>query len=138
MSYSEAMAKHYQDKTNNSIIKVGDVVEFKNYEDMTDDENLSIPKDRFPKSGKVREVMEQVDEVLFFFIERSTCVFSSKSVARVISDVDDVDSFSPGEEVWVKATVNVCYDDVIFINPVERFVDKDNVLHRTPEHSIVK
>ena len=46
-----------------------------------------------------------------------------------------------GDEVWVKTTVNVCYDDTVFINPVERFVDKDNLKkakHEEPDCFIVK
>ena len=190
-------------------LKVGDVVEFKKYEDMAENESLSIPKDRFPKSGKIREVTDLVDDVLFFFIEGSTCIFSSKSiaskkeesdmqlkagdivefkkyedmnddeivliskekfpkygkvkevypdgcffieespywyssesVARVISDVDDIDNFNPGDEVWVKTTVNSYYKNTVFLNPIERFVNKDNVLkivkRKEPEHFIVK
>lgn len=121
-------------------LKVGDIVEFKKYEDMEYDEMALYPKDEFPEYGRVEKVIVIDENHIHFFIEESPYSFSYKTIVRVISDVNDVDvdSFSPGEEVWVKETVNVCYDDVIFINPVERFVDKDNVLHRTPEHPIVK
>ena len=119
-------------------LKIGDIVEFKKYEDMTDDENLSIPKDRFPKSGKVREVMEQVDEVLFFFIEKSTCVFSSKSIARVISDVD-INSLKRGDEVLVKAMIKDTFNEFAELIPL---VEKSDILkkikRKEPEHFIVK
>jgi len=117
-------------------LKVGDIVEFKKYEDMTDDEKAFIIEGFFPKYGKVKEIRSDGH----FIIESSGLVFNPKSIARVISDVD-VDSFKPGDEVWVKTTVNVCYDDTVFINPVERFAKKYNlkkVKHEEPERFIVK
>ena len=117
-------------------LKVGDIVEFKKYEDMTDDEKAFIIEGFFPKYGKVKEIRSDGH----FIIESSGLVFNPKSIARVISDVD-VDSFKPGDEVWVKTTVNVCYDDTVFINPVERFAKKYNlkkVKHEEPECFIVK
>jgi len=66
-------------------LEIGDIVEFKKYEDMAEDENLSISKDEFPQSGKVRKVTDLIDDVLFFCIEGSTRIFSSKSIADNIS-----------------------------------------------------
>ncbi|MBF7103431.1 hypothetical protein [Pediococcus pentosaceus] len=112
-------------------LKVGDVVEFKKYEDLSFDEMALFSKDEFPQSGKVKKVIVgNKEKVIYFFIEGNQYSFGAKSVSRVISDVGDVDinSLNPGEEVWVKATVNVCYDDVVFLNPIERFINKDNVL----------
>lgn len=119
-------------------LKVGDVVEFKKYEDMTEDEISCIAGKYFPKSGKIAEIRSDGS----FFIEHSLYIFNPESVARVIGDVDDVDSFTPGEEVWVKTTVNSYYKNTVFLNPIERFVNKDNVLkivkHETPERFIVQ
>ena len=117
-------------------LEIGDIVEFKKYEDMTDDENMWIGKKFFPLSGKVKEInVSGCDR--YFRITGSEYIFSKESVARVISDADDVENFNPGEEVWIKATVNVCYDDTIFINPVERFLNKNDVL-KTQEHFIIQ
>lgn len=63
-------------------LKVGDVVEFKKYEDMTKDEKTFIPEEAFPKHGKISEIINDN----FFFIEDYGYTFNQKSVARVISD----------------------------------------------------
>lgn len=65
-------------------LKVGDIVEFKKYEDMSWDETLAIPKNKFPKSGKVTKVIDPNGEVVYFYIKGNPCSFSSKSVARVV------------------------------------------------------
>jgi len=124
-------------------LKVGDIVEFKKYEDMAGGENIGISEEYFPSSGNVKEInVNDCDR--YFCISESPYVFSKGSVARVISDIGDVNinSLNPGDEVLVKATVNSCYDDTVFINPVERFLNKDDVLkivkHKEPEHFIVK
>lgn len=71
-------------------LKVGEVVEFKNYEGLGFDETLSIPKDEFPKSGKITKVTVPGEGVTFFMIEGSTCIFSEKSVSKVVSCKDNV------------------------------------------------
>lgn len=71
-------------------LKVGDVVEFKKYEDMSDYESISVPKDKFPKFGKVASATTPIDGVTFFTIEGSTNLFKTASVVRVIIDADDV------------------------------------------------
>lgn len=121
-------------------LKVGEVVEFKKYDDMTGSEDMGINEESFPKYGKITEIGNDG----FFFIEGCGFLFNPKSVTRVISDVDEIDvnSLKPGDEVLVKATVNSCYDDTVFINPVERFLNKDDVLktakHKEPECFIVR
>jgi len=117
-------------------LKVGDIVEFKKYENMTNDENMWISKRFFPKYGTVEKVENNLD---LFNIVGSQYTFSKGSVARVISDVDN---FNPGDEVWVKTTVNSYYKNTVFLNPIEHFVNKDNVLkilkRKEPEHFIVQ
>ena len=121
-------------------LKLGDIVEFKKYEDMNDDERMWINRDNFPKSGKIA----LIENNGLFIIEGCEYILNPGSVARVISDVDgvDIDSLNPGDEVLVKATVNSCYDDTVFINPVERFLNKDDVLkvlkRKEPERFIVQ
>jgi len=137
MSYSEAVAKHYQDKASKSKIKVGDVVEFKKYEDMTYDEISHIDRDFFPKSGKVSEIKNDG----FFTIEYSGYVFHPESVAKVISDIDDYDSgvIREGDEVLVKATVKKVFNGFLQINPSVDKTDVTQILKRKkPENFIVK
>lgn len=106
-------------------LKIGDVVEFKKYEDMTDDERVMIDKDHFPSSGKVKEInTNNCDE--YFLIAESPYVLCKGSVARVISDVDDVDinSLKPGDEVLIKATIGEVRKNHIWVS----WVDKSDVV----------
>ena len=70
-------------------LKIGDVVEFKNYEDMFENETACIDEKYFPKYGKVTEIKSDT----IFSIEDSGYLFNPKSVARVIesAEVDEVD-----------------------------------------------
>ena len=117
-------------------LKVGDIVEFKKYEDMNDDEIFYIDRDFFPKSGKITEIKNDG----LFTIEDYGYVFNPKSVARVISDVGgvDIDSLNPGDEVLVKATIGEFRKNHIGVS----WVDKSDVVEilkrKEPEHFIVK
>ena len=112
-------------------LKVGDIVEFKNYEDMTDDENMWINRDNFPKSGKIAVIENNG----LFIIEGCEYIFNPESVARVISDID---SLKPGDEVLVKANIFETKGDYIWISWVNK-KDIVKVLKRKkPEHFIVK
>jgi len=120
-------------------LKIGDVVEFKNWEYMEDNESKYFVGGFSPRSGKIAEIRNNGS----FLVEDRKHVFNQKSIARVISNEDDVDisSLKPGDEVWVKTTVNVCYDDTVFINHVERFAKKYNlkkVKNEEPDCFIVK
>jgi len=122
-------------------LKVGDIVEFKNYADMSVDDTALITEDRFPESGKVTEVNELDNELTIFNIEGSPYVFNSGSVARVISDVYDIDinSLKPGDEVLVKATVKDTFNEFAELIPLVDKTDITKVLKRKePEHFIVK
>jgi len=118
-------------------LKVGDVVEFKKYEDMTVSETMLISEEIFHKYGKITEVVS--DD--FFYIEGYGYLFNPKSVARVISDVDgvDINSLNPGDEVLVKATVKTVFDGFIRIKSSVGRADVTKILKRKePEHFIVK
>jgi len=118
-------------------LKVGDVVEFKKYEDMTVSETMLISEEIFHKYGKITEVVS--DD--FFYIEGYGYLFNPKSVARVISDVDgvDINSLNPGDEVLVKATVTTVFDGFIRIKSSVGRADVTKILKRKePEHFIVK
>lgn len=118
-------------------LKVGDIVEFKKYEDMTDDEVMCISEEFFPKTGKITGI----ENSGFFIIERSSYMFNPKSVARVVSDVDDYDLgvIRKGDEVLVKATVEEVFNGFLQINSSIDKTDVTQILKRKkPENFIVK
>ena len=122
-------------------LKIGDIVEFKNYADMSVDDTALIMEDRFPESGKVTEVNELDNELTLFSIEGSPYVFNSGSVARIISDVDDVDinSLKPGDEVLLKANVNEVFEDHVYVTSKIYKKSVVKILKRKePERFIVK
>ena len=119
-------------------LKVGDSVVFKKYEYMTDEEQTGISKESFPKFGKVSEVYNTMKR---FNIEGSPYVFNSGSVARIISDVDDVDvdSLKKGDEVLVKATIKDTFNEFAELIPLVKKTDVTKILKRKePEHFIVQ
>ena len=114
-------------------LKVGDIVEFKNYEDMNDDENMWISEELFPKSGKI----EKIRNDCFFTIEDCGFLFNPKSVARVISDDVDINSLKPGDEVLVKANLNEIFEDNIYVTSKKKKKNVVKILKRKePEHFI--
>ncbi len=121
-------------------LKVGDVVEFKKYEDTTDDERMMIDKNHFPLSGKVKEInVNDCDRC--FCITGSKLIFHKGSVARVISDADDVDinSLNSGDEVLAKVTVKKVFNGFIQVEPSVDKTDVIDILKRkAPEQFIVK
>jgi len=119
-------------------LKVGDTVEFKKYEDMTEDEIACIGRKYFPKSGKITEIRNDG----FFTVEYYGYIFNPKSVARVIGDVDDVDvnRLKVGDEVLMKATIRKISGNHVSISWVNN--NKGDVVkvlkHKEPEHFIVQ
>lgn len=119
-------------------LKVGDIVEFKKFEDMTDDECMMIDMDSFPSSGTVRKVFNNFD---FFCIEGKSYAFNVKSVARIISDVDDVDisNLNVGDEVLAEVTVKGIFANGIRISSQIKTSGVVKILKRKePEYFIVK
>jgi len=118
-------------------LKVGDVVEFKNYEDMFGDEIVSVPEGEFPKYGKVEAVTVDNENVLYFSIEGSQYGFSERSVSRIICDVD-INNLNEGDEVLSKVTVKKVFDGFIQINSSVGRTDIVDILkHEEPECFIV-
>lgn len=120
-------------------LKVGDVVEFKKYEDIDYDERVLLSEEKFPKSGKVKEVITAHEKDLYFSIEESPYWYSTGSVARVISGVDDIDidSLKPGDEVLMKVTVGEIRENYIWVSWVDKS-DIVKVLKRKEERFIVQ
>ena len=119
-------------------LKVGDVVEFKKYEDLGVNETISVPEGEFPKYGKVAAFIVDNENVLYFSIEGSQYGFSERSVARIICDVD-ISSLNEGDEVLVKVTVKKVFDGFIKINSSVGRTDIVDILkHEEPECFIVK
>lgn len=118
-------------------LKVGDIVEFKNYEDMTDDENMWINRDDFPKSGKIAVIENNG----LFIIEGCEYIFNPESVARVISDVDDYDLgvIRKGDEVLAKVNVKGVFVDKVRISSQIEKTDIVKILKRKePERFIIQ
>lgn len=118
-------------------LKVGDIVEFKNYEDMSFGDRAFISEKFFPKSGKIKKInVNGLDE--FFNIVGNPCAFSKKSVARVISD-SDLRTIRKGDDVLVKATVEEVFNGFIQINSSVDKTDVTKILKRkAPERFIVQ
>ena len=116
-------------------LKVGDVIEFKKYEDMNDVERIMLGEDAFTSFGTVSKVINGLD---VFSIEGESFYFSFESVARVISNAD-INELNIGDEVLVKSTVKTVFDGFIQINPL---VDKEDITkilkRKEPEIFIVK
>ena len=122
-------------------LKVGDIVEFKKYEDMSYNDRAFISEKFFPKSGKVKEInVNGIDE--FFNILGNPCTFSKVSVSRVISDVDDIDvnSLKPGDEVLMKAVIRKINGNHVSFSWVNN--NKGDIVkilkRKEPDHFIVK
>ena len=99
-------------------LRVGEVVEFKKYDDMTGGEVMGISKDLFPKYGKITEVVS--DD--FFYIEDYGYLLNPKSVTRIVSDAN---RFNQGDEILVKATVKKDFGTFL---QIEHSVDKSDVV----------
>ena len=118
------------------VLEVGDFVEFKKYEDMTEDEIACISGKFFPKSGKIAKIRNDG----FFTIEDYGYLFNPESVARVINDVDDVDvnSLKVGDEVLIKATIGEVRKNHIWIPLVDKSDVVEILKRKEPEYFIVQ
>lgn len=113
-------------------LKIGDVVEFKKYENMNDEEKAFILDKSFPKYGKVKEI----EECGAFLIENCGYVFNPNSVATVISSSNN---FNPGDEVLVKATVKMVFRDSLQVDAMIDGADVIKVLkHVKPNCFVVQ
>lgn len=116
-------------------LKVGDLVAFKKYEEMTDEERSGISKDSFPEFGKVSEISNGNK---WFYIEDEPYMFSQGSVDCII--VKGVtNEINVGDEVLMKATIRKISGNHISFSWVNNNKgDVVEVLKRKEEHFIVQ
>lgn len=100
-------------------LKVGDLVAFKKYEDMTDEERVGISMDSFPEFGKVSEIYNSIG----FQIEEEPYAFNQGSVDYIIVKAVTGD-INVGDEVLIKATVGEVKGNSIWVS----WVSKDDVV----------
>jgi len=117
---------------NDGDIEVGDLVAFKKYEDMTEEEHFRIKEEFFPEFGKVKII----DNDGCFRIEDSGYWFKIGSVDYIIAK-SETNDIHVGDEVLVKTTVGKVKGNNIWAS----WVSKDDVvkvLKRKEERFIVK
>lgn len=115
-------------------LKVGYLVAFKKYEDMTDEERSVISKDSFPEFGKVSEISNGNK---WFYIEDDPYMFSQGSVDYIIVK-GSTEKINVGDEVLVKATVSSTNGKLLWLEPIIFKEEVVKVLKRKEEHFIVQ
>ena len=117
-------------------LKVGDIIEFKKYEDMNSDERMMLDKDSFPLFGTVKKVFNNFN---FFYIEEKPYYFNAESVARVINDNDALDVIKNSDEALVRTIVKEVFNEFL---QAKSSIDKKEAMrilgHQIPEHFIVQ
>lgn len=114
-------------------LKVGDLVAFKKYENMTDEEQVGISRGKFPEFGEVEKVFNFTENIK---IKGSSYIFPKKSIDYVIVKAA-TDDIHVGDEVLVKATVGEVKENYIWTS----WISKDDVvkvLKRKEERFIVQ
>lgn len=114
-------------------LKVGDLVAFKKYEKMTDEEQAGISRDNFPEFGEVEKIFNFTENIR---IKGSSYVFPEKSIDYIIVKAVTGD-INVGDEVLVKAKVLEVKGDNILVP----WISKDDVvevLNHKEEHFIVQ
>lgn len=118
----------------NMDLKVGDLVEFKKYEDMTEEEHFGIKEEFFPEFGKVKII----DNDGCFRIEDSGYWFKTGSVDYIIVKAAK-DDIHVGDEVLMKATIRKINGNHISFSWVNNNKgDVVEVLNHKEEHFIVQ
>lgn len=113
-------------------LKVGDLVAFKKYEYMTDEERVGISGKYFPEFGKISEIYNSIG----FKIEGEPYAFNQGSVDHIIVK-GATGKINVGDEVLVKAKVLEVKGDNILVPWISK-EDVVEVLERKEEHFIVQ
>lgn len=115
-------------------LKVGDLVAFKKYEDMTVEEQSGISEKSFPEFGKVSEIYNSIG----FQIEGEPYAFNQGSVDYIIVK-GATDDIRVGDKVLIKATIRkISGNHVSFSWVNNNKGDVVKVLKRKEEHFIVQ
>ena len=116
-------------------LKVGDLVAFKNYEDMTERERSGISKDAFPEFGTVTNIYNSTDR---FVIKESPYNLRQGSVDYIIVK-GSTGKINVGDEVLMKAKIRKINGNHISFSWVNNNkCDVVKVLKRKEEHFIVQ
>lgn len=114
-------------------LKVGDLVAFKKYENMTDEEQVGISRENFPEFGEVEKIFNFTENIK---IKGSSYIFPEKSIDYVIVKAA-TDDIHVGDEVLVKAKVLEVKGDNILVPWISKS-DVVEVLNHKEEHFIVQ
>lgn len=119
-------------------LKIGDLVAFKKYENMTDEEQAWISEESFPEFGKVSTVYKTVNGITRFQIEGEPYAFNQGSVDYIIVK-GATGKINVGDEVLMKAKIRKINGNHISFSWVNNNkCDVLKVLKRKEEHFIVQ
>lgn len=71
-------------------LKVGDLVAFKKYEDMTDEERAGISMNDFPEFGEVEKILRFTENIK---IKGSSYIFPKQSIDHIMGNGDVGDTY---------------------------------------------
>lgn len=116
-------------------LKVGDLVAFKKYEDMTEKLKSVISKESFPEFGKVSTVYDAID---CFEIEEEQYVFGKDLIDYIILKAA-TDDIHVGDEVLMKVKIRKINGNHVSFSWVNNNKgDVVEVLNHKEEHFIVQ
>lgn len=116
-------------------LKVGDLVAFKKYENMTDEEQVGISRENFPEFGEVEKIFNFTENIK---IKGSSYIFPEKSIDYVIVKAA-TDDIHVGDEVLMKAKIRKINGNHISFSWVNNNkCDVVKVLKHKEEHFIVQ
>jgi hypothetical protein len=117
-------------------LKIGDLVAFKKYEDMTDELKSVIAKESFPEFGKVSTVYDAID---CFEIEDEQYVFGQDLIDYIIVK-GATGKINVGDEVLMKVTIRKINGNHVSVSWVNN--NKGNIVkvlkRKEPDHFIVQ
>lgn len=120
-------------------LKIGDLVAFKKYEDMTDELKSVIAEEYFPEFGKVSTVYKTVNGITRFEVEDEPYMFSEGSVDYIIVK-GSTGKINVGDEVLMKVTIRKINGNHVSVSWVNN--NKGDIVkvlkRKEPDHFIVQ
>lgn len=117
-------------------LKIGDLVAFKKYEDMTDELKSVIAEESFPEFGKVSTVYDAID---CFEIEDEQYVFGQDLIDYIIVK-GAIGKINVGDEVLMKVTIRKINGNHVSVSWVNN--NKGDIVkvlkRKEPDHFIVQ